>query len=174
MDQPMERSRPHPHRRFTAEEDAILSHLLNVVCLPDWEFIASKMPGRTLRQCRERWLNYLNPNLTNAPWTDQEEEILDQKVFEFGTAWNRIRPFLPGRSKNQIRHHWASKCRGTPQRSVSPPPVSATQPHGPASPQKDDVRLSEASIEAYQDLFKFDEEGDHGIFDFAWRSPVWF
>jgi hypothetical protein len=44
------------------------------------------MPGRTLRQCRERWLNYLSPETTNALWTVQEEKILEQKVFEFNSA----------------------------------------------------------------------------------------
>jgi hypothetical protein len=57
------------------------------------------MTGKTLRQCRECWLNCPSPEITNAPWTAQEEEeILKHKVFEFGASWNPVRRFLRGRS----------------------------------------------------------------------------
>lgn len=41
-----------------------------------WSEIAASIPGRLGKQCRERWFNHLSPDLTKAPWTDQEDGIL--------------------------------------------------------------------------------------------------
>jgi hypothetical protein len=34
-----------------------------------WSVIASLLPGRTAKQCRERWYNHLCPDITRGPWT---------------------------------------------------------------------------------------------------------
>lgn len=37
----------------------------------NWIRIQQHVPGRTDVQCRERWVNVLNPDLNNGPWTEQ-------------------------------------------------------------------------------------------------------
>ena len=43
-----------------------------------WSLIASNLPGRTGKQCRERWHNQLDPNIKKEGWTDEEDLILSR------------------------------------------------------------------------------------------------
>ena len=37
-----------------------------------WSLIASNLPGRTGKQCRERWHNQLDPNIKKEGWSEEE------------------------------------------------------------------------------------------------------
>ena len=41
-----------------------------------WAAIASNLPGRNGKQCRERWHNQLDPSIKRESWTDEEDRIL--------------------------------------------------------------------------------------------------
>ena len=60
---------------FTPEEDARLKELVAEKGDRQWNVIQGLMPGRNARQCRERWRNYLSPEVKNGPWTKEEDEI---------------------------------------------------------------------------------------------------
>jgi hypothetical protein len=62
-----------------------------------WSAIAEFLPGRSRKQCRERWLNQLDPSITKAPWTPQEDAQLQRLHAEHGNKWARIARELPGR-----------------------------------------------------------------------------
>ena len=53
----------HPRAKFTKEEDEMLKNLVENFGDNNWQVISSKMPGRNSRQCRERWQNYLSPDV---------------------------------------------------------------------------------------------------------------
>lgn len=93
-------------RKFTPEEDEKLSRIIAQYGPKKWDKVASFMPGRTGRQCRDRFHNYLNPSLTNGPWTREEDRILEQKVLEYGQHWNKIVQFFKGRSDNNVKNRW--------------------------------------------------------------------
>ncbi|OHS96337.1 Myb-like DNA-binding domain containing protein [Tritrichomonas foetus] len=105
--------------RFTKEEDDYLKYLVEEdyfknnnhtkICLneePNWNEIAVKMIGRTARQCRERYRNYLQPGINNGPWSQEEEELLEQKYREFGPQWCKLVKFFPNRSDVNIKNHY--------------------------------------------------------------------
>lgn len=95
------------HRqKFSLEEDTKLKKLIELYGAKKWDKIATFMPGRTGRQCRDRFTNYLDSSLTNGPWTNEEDDLLEQKVFEFGLHWNLIAKFFKGRSTNNIKNRW--------------------------------------------------------------------
>jgi hypothetical protein len=72
-------SSPTPHRpgqihrsRFGREEDQLLTELVMRPGLKSWAWIASQLPGRNLRQCRDRWNHFLAirlpaPSPTQSP-----------------------------------------------------------------------------------------------------------
>lgn len=93
-------------RKFSPEEDIKLSRAIALQGPRKWDQIALSLPGRTGRQCRDRFHNYLNPSLTNGPWTREEDKLLEQKVYELGQHWNKIVRFFRGRSANNIKNRW--------------------------------------------------------------------
>lgn len=95
------------HRnKFTQQEDERLIMLIKENGAKRWKSIARKMSGKTARQCRDRYMNYLREGLGNRPWTDDEDFLLSQKVKEIGTHWSKIVIFFKGRSTNNIKNRW--------------------------------------------------------------------
>lgn len=96
------------HRqKFTSEEDQMLVHLVSIFGTHSWRRIAQQMSRRSTRQCRERYLNYLSPELKNGPWTYAEDQVLLKKVAEYGTCWSKISRFFESRSDINIKNRYA-------------------------------------------------------------------
>ena len=106
-------------RRFTAVEDERLRDLVGQFGARKWRRIAVFMPGRTDRQCRDRYFNYLSPDFYNDKWTHEDDELLLQKHNEFGPQWSKMVHFFPGKTANNIKNRWNySVCRLKEQREM--------------------------------------------------------
>lgn len=88
--------------QWSAEEDEKLIALI-AQGVPNWGQIAKKMEGRTCKQCRERWINYLDPELKHYPWTVEEDSKLVSLQSQLGNHWAMIAREMPGRSENAVR-----------------------------------------------------------------------
>lgn len=93
-------------RKFTQEEDTKLCQLVNQYGAKKWDQIAKMMPGRTGRQCRDRYRNYLIPGFFNGQWSQEEDELLHEKFNQMGRQWARMMQFFPGRSANSLKNRW--------------------------------------------------------------------
>jgi hypothetical protein len=91
---------------FSPEEDAQLRALVDSHGQTDWVAIAECMPGRSSRQCKERWMHYLSPDITQRNWTEEEDERLIQKVDEMGRRWQLLVPFFPGRTDVGLKNRY--------------------------------------------------------------------
>jgi hypothetical protein len=93
---------------WTAEEDAVLISK-HAFFGRKWSKISEFLPGRAGKQCRERYVNHLDPNLKKgAEWTDDEEAILISLHKNHGNKWTLIANQLPGRSDNDVKNHFNS------------------------------------------------------------------
>ncbi|OWY96053.1 Myb-like DNA-binding protein [Phytophthora megakarya] len=80
-------------------------------CGRKWTEIAAFLPGRIGNQCRERFLNHLDPSISTEPWTDAEEITLTEAIEQHSTQWGLVAEKLPGRCENDIKNHWYSRER---------------------------------------------------------------
>jgi len=71
-----------------------------------WRGVCGRMPGRTPRQLRDRWTNYLRPEVRKGPWTPEEDSLLLEKVNEYRRSWSRMIHSFSGRSESDIKNRW--------------------------------------------------------------------
>lgn len=72
-----------------------------------WPDIAKSIPGRTGKQCRERYLNHLKPNIKqNEEWSPTEDVLLCRLYESMGSKWALMTKFLKGRSDNAIKNRY--------------------------------------------------------------------
>lgn len=96
-------------RFWTADEDALLLEKRaeftdeNI----NWRLVASNLPGRSGKQCRERFVNCLDPTLKRGSWTKNEEAILVSLQNIHGNRWALISNQL-SRSDNDVKNRWHS------------------------------------------------------------------
>lgn len=93
---------------FTKEEDRKLIEIVNSMgdCFEDWKAVAERMETRSARQCRERWVSYLSPDIRFGKWTEEEDRILIDKINKMGKRWTDIAIHFNGRSGNDIKNRW--------------------------------------------------------------------
>ena len=96
---------------FSVDEDKILAEQVKKHGERDWSIIATKLPGRTARQCRERFKNYLSPNVTHSPWKIEEDNLLRKLVQEFGPKWTKLAEYFPKRTDVLIKNRWSKLHR---------------------------------------------------------------
>ena len=76
-----------------------------------WSKIASLMKGRTGKQIRDRYVNYLRPNIKQKRWSQEEDNLLQELYKEFGNKWSKIAIYLHGRTENQVKNRFYSSER---------------------------------------------------------------
>lgn len=78
------------------------------------EFIPSKYfvnADRTPKQIRERYLNYLRPNLSQERWTEEEDQKLVEMISKYGHSWKTIEKYMSKRSQNQLKNRYYGKIK---------------------------------------------------------------
>jgi len=94
---------------WSEEEDQLLLSLIAKFGSDrSWSNIAENIPGRTPKQCRERWSLNLDPSINRGPWTMKEDEILLSLHKRLGNKWAEIRRYLPGRTENGVKSRFKS------------------------------------------------------------------
>ncbi|KAI5490439.1 RNA polymerase II transcription regulator recruiting protein [Trichomonas vaginalis G3] len=146
-----------PKIKFTPQEDQILTNLVQKYGPGDWDRISRDMKNRTPRQCRERWINYISPELSNDPWTQEEDQLLDELYSEYGSRWHKIAEFFPNRSGNCVRNRYKLRQRRA-QRQAAKEIIKQPKRAKPISqPQPMSSIISIKSNDDFSEIFNIDK-----------------
>jgi hypothetical protein len=98
--------------KWTADEDDMLIRAAGKYALTRWKAIAALIPGRTKRQCWNRWQHALDPSIVRisgrtGTWLTEEDDKLVSAVEKHnGKNWVEIAALVPGRTKRQCMDRW--------------------------------------------------------------------
>ncbi|EAY20572.1 Myb-like DNA-binding domain containing protein [Trichomonas vaginalis G3] len=107
------------NRKFSQEEDIKLRCVVSKLGTHSWKSVASFMPGRNVRQCRERWNKFLSPSVNLSPFTREEDVRLLGLYKELGPQWVKIGKHLGNRSDIAIKARFMLLERHRKKREMS-------------------------------------------------------
>jgi hypothetical protein len=107
-------------KSWTTDEDEKLREIIKNSGPKQWSAVAielnqsvhSNRQVRKGKQCRERWLGHLDPEIVRDTWTSEEDSILLHQQSFYGNRWSEISKYLPGRTENQIKNRWRKLSKG--------------------------------------------------------------
>jgi hypothetical protein len=153
--------------KWSEREDQILAGNIQKYGTINWSVIACGLPGRTGKQCRERWANQLDPTLNRDSWTPSEDSILIAQQQNCGNCWSKIGQFLPRRSANAIKNRWCWLARhhaNTPRMAEPQQADPAPIPAGDPRPRPPDQQFFTP-----RELFEKSDPFALGLSDFSWE-----
>lgn len=70
-------------------KDFILKYLIFI----SGSLISEMLPGRTGKQCRERWLNHLGDGIKKGQWSEDEDRLITTMRLAIGNQWCKVSRF---------------------------------------------------------------------------------
>lgn len=94
-------------KAWTKEEDVLLLSIVQSMRMPmKWSLVAQSLPERTGKQCRERYVNHLNPRLKVTDWSPVEDATIFHLYNTIGSHWAKMSKIIPGRTDNGIKNRF--------------------------------------------------------------------
>ena len=83
---------------WSREEDETLLRCVAQFGEHDWDTVAKYIPGRSNSKCRERYTNYIGPNVRKGNWTPEEDNMILQLQAQWKNKWAAIAKVGMGRA----------------------------------------------------------------------------
>lgn len=94
--EPVKTKRPY-NRHWTYQEDAMLRNAMATTvggARRTWKMVASCVNGKSPKQCRERWMNHLDPELSLEPFDADEDQTVKALYETLGSSWTTVAQLL--------------------------------------------------------------------------------
>ena len=102
---------------WSHDEDQALLDIIKGHCRQKWNIVADELKKRlsgttkTGKQCRERFRNYLDPNITRREWTKSDKIVFLVLHKQYGNHWGQITKYYIGRSDISLKNLFYSYIR---------------------------------------------------------------
>ena len=96
--------------RWSVEEDHKIKDLVALYNF-NWAKVSKLIDNRTPKQIRDRFINYLDPNLNSNPFTISENNKIINFVRENGKQWVKLSKLIIGKSPLSIKNKYFSLLR---------------------------------------------------------------
>jgi len=91
--------------QWKASEDAKLLSLIQEHG-QRWSLIGDLIGSKSCKQVRDRYLNFLRPDINRAPFTVEEDNLLISLYKTFGKKFKMISDHMPNRSEIQVKNRY--------------------------------------------------------------------
>ena len=132
---------------WTREEDEMIINFVKQNGPKNWVKLASLLPGRIGKQCRERWTNHLSPSVAKVHWTDEEDQKLIELHKKFGNQWTMIASYFEGRTDNCVKNRWNSSLKRRIERIARGEPAMRKRGRKPKSKSSESECSSPLQVE---------------------------
>eukprot|EP00744_Colponema_vietnamica_P001441 GILI01002385.1.p1 GENE.GILI01002385.1~~GILI01002385.1.p1 ORF type:complete len:517 (-),score=176.57 GILI01002385.1:320-1870(-) len=148
---------------WTLQEDAILRAWVEKEGAKKWAQAAALIPGRSGKQCRERWFNHLNPEVKKGNWTPEEDSLIFELYQKLGSHWSEIATHFEGRTENAIKNRFYSTLR---RLSTEKKKRKSVTDDGSLlqTPQPSEASISSFASPPSEDSLDGNEENEDNIF----------
>lgn len=144
-------------KAWTKEEDTALLRIVQTMQMPmKWSVVALNLPGRTGKQCRERYVNHLNPRLKVSDWNPIEDATIFHLYSTTGSHWSSMSKVIPGRTDNGIKNRFHNLRRQVEREDENR--------------QKKTANAADLSEYVRMDLMRDFPEDLQGKFDSLWEK----
>lgn len=75
---------------WSVEEDKLLRKCVEKMGAKNWTIIATHLPGRIGRQCRDRWIYNLQPGISRRAWSTEDDQKVIDTYLDIGPRWIEI------------------------------------------------------------------------------------
>ena len=124
---------------WTNIEDEVLKASVSKYGLNQWARVSSLLARKTPKQCKARWVEWLDPSIRKIEWSKEEDEKLLHLAKLMPTQWRTIAPMV-GRTATQCLERYQklldeAEARENDELGLGGPAGGET-----AAPSADDVR----------------------------------
>lgn len=92
------------------EDELVLSYVKENGA--NWGELQLYLQGRTTKQIRERWVNYLSKDTSDFKWNRQRDKLLIEQYVLLGSSWVKISAKMPHTTENMVKNRFYSLLRG--------------------------------------------------------------
>ena len=97
--------------QWSAKEDQIVKDWALRNGPRKWSICSVVVEGRSGKQCRDRWRNYLDPFINHSEWTDTEQMKVFAEMKHNWSSWTLIAKNITNRSESAVKNLFYSSIR---------------------------------------------------------------
>ncbi|OQD67399.1 hypothetical protein PENDEC_c037G02565 [Penicillium decumbens] len=124
---------------WTNIEDEVLRAAVSKYGLNQWARVSSLLARKTPKQCKARWVEWLDPGIRKVEWSREEDEKLLHLAKLMPTQWRTIAPIV-GRTATQCLERYQKLLDEAEARENDELGLGGPEGGESAAPSADDVR----------------------------------